>query len=129
MANAIHVKDGVKFSRISPAGFRLLGALERTARRLKVDLTITSGTDGHLSDDPHTEGHAYDVRTHDLTDEQKQLVLKETMLDLAEDGNMLDAPILANGGLATLHFFGWLEHRGTEAEHLHFQKRKSVAYP
>ncbi len=126
--NLLRVKDGVRFAPIASAGFRILGALERTARRLQVDLTITSGSDGHLPDDPHSLGEAFDVRTHDLTDVQKQLVLKQTMLDLSDEADLTDAPYQTSGGWATHHFFGWLEHPQTDAEHLHFQRRKNTIY-
>ncbi len=48
---------------------------------MKVDLTITSGTDGAHSGpgDPHYHGEAYDVRSHDLDD-----VTKPELNELAE---------------------------------------------
>lgn len=128
MNYVLHVKDGVKFAPIAPAGFRILGALERTARRLSLSLTITAGTDGHPPGDPHTDGEAYDVRTHDLTDDQKRLVLKQTMLDLCDEQNLMDTPMVTSGGLATMAFFGWIEHPQTDAEHIHIQRRKGTVY-
>lgn len=128
MMHGLRVKDGVAFAPIAPAGFRILGALERTARRLQLDLTITSGSDGHIASDPHALGEAFDVRTHDLTDDQKRLVLKQTMLDLCDDQNMMDTPMITSGGLATLNFFGWIEHPQQPNEHLHVQRRKGTVY-
>jgi hypothetical protein len=129
MTAALFCKDGVKFSRIAPAGFRILGALERTARRLSVDLIITCACEAHAQHDPHSLGEAYDVRTRTLTDDQKRAVLCEVLLDLQNDANPQDAPIATSGGLATLHFFGWIEHPGEPTEHLHFQRRKGTTYP
>jgi len=123
----LRVKLGVKFDRIDPAGFRILGSLDRIVRALPFDLTITCGSDSHPASDPHTLGRAYDVRTHDLTPEQKQQVLRDLLLDLQEHD--LDAPMEVSGGLATSHFFGWIEHPNTSDEHLHAQQRKGTTYP
>lgn len=124
----LRVKPGVAFAPIAPAGFRLLGALDRVARSLAHDLTITAGSDSHPPSDPHSLGNAYDIRTHDLTPEQKAHVLRAVLLDLHESD--MDAPLEVSGGLATMYFFGWLEHPGTPNEHLHFQLRKGIPlYP
>lgn len=122
----LRVKPGVKFTPIAPAGFRILGALERTARGLNIELTITCGSEAHELTDPHTTGQAYDLRTHDLTNEQKQRVLA-CVLDELRDG-IADVVTETSGGLATLGFFGWIEHPGTDAEHLHVQRRKGTIY-
>lgn len=110
----LRVKDGVEFARISPGGFRILGALDATAASLNTDLTITSGTDGIHSgpNDPHHRGEAYDVRSHDLSQEQKDLILSVMMRRLGWD-----------------RFYGFLESPGTENEHFHFQVKKGTVYP
>lgn len=123
----IRVKPGALFARIDPAGFRLLGSLDRVARAMPVDLVITCGTDSHPASDPHTLGRAYDVRTHDLTPEQKDFVLHGVLLDLQTGAS--DAPMATSSGFATSLFFGWLEHPGEDGEHLHFQQRKGVSFP
>lgn len=123
----LRVKDGVSFDRIDPAGFRLLGSLDRVARSMHNDLTITCGSDSHPASDPHTLGRAYDVRTHDLTAEQKSFLLRGLMLDLQEAEN--DAPVPVGGGLATTRFFAFIEDPGRDNEHLHAQQRKGVSYP
>jgi hypothetical protein len=120
------VKPGVQFAHIDPAGFRLLGSLDRVARANLFDLTITCACEGHAADDPHTLGRAYDVRTHDLSPSEKQRVLKDVLLDL-QDGAR-DAPMATSGGWATTHFFGWLEHADLASEHLHFQQRRGVPF-
>jgi hypothetical protein len=124
--SGVTVKTGVQFTRIAPAGFRLLGALERTARRFEMPLVITCACEAHPAADPHAKGEAYDVRTHGLTPAQKALVLRETLLDLS-DGEA-DAPMLAGLGAATRRFYGQIEHAGTPAEHLHVQRRKGTTY-
>ena len=123
----IRVKFGVKFDRIDPAGFRLLGSLDRVVRPEPYDLTVTCGSDSHPASDPHSLGRAYDVRTHDLTDEQKTYVLRAVLLDVQE--GELDAPMAVSIGLATSRFYGQLEHPGQPTEHLHFQQRKGTSYP
>lgn len=122
----LRVKTGVRFDVIDTAGFRLLGALDRVARLVPYDLTITCACEAHPTNDPHTLGRAYDVRSHFLTEEQKRFVLRSVLLDLQTTG--MDAPIEIAGGLATMHFFGWLEHPGDALEHFHFQQRKGVPF-
>jgi hypothetical protein len=123
----LRVKTGVAFDRIDPAGFRLLGALDRIVRGQPFDLVITCGTDSHPAADPHSLGRAYDVRTHNLTPSQAQFVLREVLLDLQE--GECDAPLEVSIGLATSRFYGQLERPGEPGEHLHFQQRRGTQYP
>lgn len=113
--NVIRVKDGVEFTVIAPAGFRILSAIDQASVALERDLTITSACDGQHSGpaDPHHTGEAYDVRTNDLPDEvAKQAVLDAIMQRLGTD-----------------YFFGFLEAAGTENEHIHCQRKKGTTYP
>lgn len=109
------VKDGVEFSKIAPAGFRILAAVDLTAQILGRDLVITSACDGEHSGpaDPHHSGEAYDIRTHDFpSDALKQFVLDSIMKKLGTD-----------------RFFGFLEAPGTDNEHIHVQRKKDTIYP
>lgn len=124
----VRVKPGVLFNVIAPAGIRLLGALDTTARRLNVDLTITCGTEGHPPADPHSSGEAYDIRTHDFSDDQKRVVLRAVLLELS-DGSAEDAPVVVGDGLGTRAFWGWIEHPGEPNEHIHIQRRNHTVYP
>ena len=111
----VRVKDGVLFTVIAPAGFRILSAIDETAATLGRDLVITSACDGEHSglEDPHHTGEAYDIRTHDFPNEQlKQLVLDDIMRCLNEE-----------------HFFGFIEAPGTDNEHIHIQRKKDTVYP
>lgn len=121
---AVRVKPGVAFDTIAPAGYVILAALRQISRELLMDLTITSGTDGAHSgpEDPHHLGCAYDVRSRDLDDDTKRRVLSSVMATLGPD------PVKTSGGLATRHFFGYLEAAGTENEHFHFQQRRGVPF-
>lgn len=129
--NRVRVKPGVQFTVIAPGGFRLLGAIERAARVVGCDLTITSACDGVHSgpDDPHHRGEAYDIRTHDLDEGQKGAVLA-VMLAYCRLDDEPPAEKVAGVpfSLATQKFFGFLEAPGTDAEHLHVQCRKGEAY-
>jgi hypothetical protein len=110
----VRVKTGVQFTVIAPGGFRILSAIDQTAKILDCDLTITSACDGEHSgpDDPHHRGEAYDVRTHDLTPDQKYAALTQIIAILGLD-----------------HFYAFLEDEGTENEHLHAQVKKGTVYP
>lgn len=110
----IRIKPGVLFAVIAPAGFRILSALDQVAGAMKCDLTITSACDGQHSGpaDPHHRGEAYDVRTHDLSGEERQQLVGCVMKLLGWE-----------------HFFGFLEDAGTANEHAHFQVKKGTVYP
>ncbi len=129
--SVLRVKFGVRFDRIDPAGFRILGTLDRLSRELPYDLTLTCGSDNHPASDPHTLGRAYDVRTKGLPMDQKRYLLRAVLLDLQEGPE--DAPGEVAGvvweHLATRRFFGQLENLGEAAEHAHFQQRKGVMFP
>ena len=105
------VKEGVAFTIIAPAGFRILGALEEVARAHALTVTITSACDGEHSgpDDPHHRGLAYDIRTHDLPD--PAIFLQELQEELGTD-----------------EFYSFIEAEGTPNEHIHCQLRKGHTY-
>jgi hypothetical protein len=129
MNGLIHVKDGVSFRIIASAGFRLLEAIQHTARRLNVDLTITCACEAHPPTDPHALGEAYDLRTHGFDDDQKRAILRELMLELRDDTvEGSDMPKPASNGLVTRQFFGWIEHLGQPNEHIHVQRRHGIVY-
>lgn len=108
----VRVKDGVQFTVIAPGGFRILTAIDLTAKLEDIDLVITSACDGAHSgpNDPHHRGEAYDVRSKGL--ENKEAVL-------AHINALLDQE----------HFYGFLESPGTDNEHFHFQVKKGTVFP
>jgi hypothetical protein len=131
-AGAVRVKAGVQFTTIAPAGFAILGALERAARLCRMDLTITSACDGAHSGavDPHHRGEAYDIRTHEYPDTVKDAILWHLLELLRTPGEPLAAPVEGiPRSLATSRFFGFLEAPGAPNEHLHIQLRKGRTYP
>ena len=111
---SLFAKSGVLFAVIAPGGFRILSALEQASEKLGIDLVITSACDGVHSgpDDPHYKGEAYDARSHDFDEEQKDKILAAVMLILGWD-----------------YFFGQLESPGSPNEHFHYQVKKGATYP
>lgn len=112
--NVVRVKDSVQFSKIAPAGFRILSAIDQVSAQIGVDLVITSGTDGmHSGDaDPHHSGEAYDVRSHDLDPVLKEKVIARIMGILGWD-----------------YFYGFIENQDGADEHFHLQRKKNTIYP
>lgn len=109
----VYVKSGVAFTVIAPGGFRILSAFDQCAAKLDLDLVVTSGCDGKHSgpDDPHHSGNAFDMRSHDLTGDQKESVLSDVSKTLGD------------------RFYGFLEAPDTDNEHFHFQVKKGTTYP
>jgi hypothetical protein len=125
-----HPDCHVTFGVIRPAGFRILGAIDRVARTWVRDLYLTSGTDGtHIgTPDPHLLGEAYDLMSHDCVSiGEKQDLVKHILLELLEAPG--EALVAASSGWATDHFFGFLEQPGQAGEHIHVQRRKGQVYP
>jgi hypothetical protein len=110
----IRIKDGgVSFARIAPGGFRILRALDETSTSFGIDLIITSACDGEHSgpDDPHHRGEAYDVRSHDFSQDLKLKVVETLQRILGPD------------------FFVFLESPGTPNEHIHAQVKRGTVFP
>lgn len=109
----VNVKPGVEFTVIAPGGYMILQAIKDASKSLKLDLTITSGTDGVHSGplDPHHTGEAYDIRSHDFDPQTKAQVLNAIMGDL-EMGR----------------FYGFLEGMGGADEHIHVQRARSTVF-
>ena len=109
----IKYKEGVIIGEPALAGMVILVALRTISSALGLNLTITSGYDGEhgagsiLEQDPHYTGEAYDVRSHDFTDEQKIDILVRLRQLLGVD-----------------MFYAFLENPGLANEHFHIQRRK-----
>lgn len=128
---ALRFKPGVKIDRLSIGGACIVAALLQTAAQLPFDLTLTSGNEGPHSgpDDPHPRGDALDVRSHDLADQAlKQRVLALVMSALARFDHQ-SGIVATSGGLASAHFFGFLETPHAANEHFHIQVRQGVTFP
>lgn len=129
---AVRVKPGVQFTAIGAAGFRILAAIERAARVLRLTVVITSACDGVHSgpDDPHHRGDAFDVRTHEWSDALTDGVVRFVINELSDAGaaGILPVPGIARS-LATARFFAFVEKAGTPSEHIHVQLRHGCIYP
>lgn len=69
----LHVKPGVKFTTLRPVLVDIFMALNDISLILQHDITITSGSEGtHMAGSKHYTGEAIDIRTKDLTDDQRQ---------------------------------------------------------
>jgi hypothetical protein len=113
--SVLRVKSGVLFTVIAPGGFRILSAIDQACAKLNIgDFVVSSACDGVHSGpaDPHHDGNAYDLRSHDFTADQKDVILANVMTTLGWD-----------------RFYGFLESPGTDDEHFHFQTKKGVPYP
>lgn len=80
MTPVVRVKPGVKFDRIAPAGFVLLGTIARLPAIIKKDVWITCGTEAHPTGNPHTRGEAFDIGVTDMSADDIEDVLKEFYL-------------------------------------------------
>lgn len=109
--NCVRVKPGVTIVP-SPGGFHIIAILDMVARSVGHDITITSGSDGEHSGpgDPHHDGNAYDIRSHDLPDDGQQVLQQLTQ------------------GLGN-RFYAFLEDAGTDNEHIHCQVAKGTVWP
>lgn len=63
----ITIKAGVKLDGLQPAGFHIIGALDRAAPVCRTNLEITCATGEHPPDDPHSHGLALDVSVGGFT--------------------------------------------------------------
>lgn len=114
MLGHVETKPGVEFAVIAPGGYAILAAVQQVAAYLGLKLRITSGTDGEHSgpEDPHHSGNAYDVGSQEFSLAQKETILAHVMAPLGFD-----------------RFYGFLEDRGTDNEHIHIQVAKGTTYP
>jgi hypothetical protein len=125
-------KDGVlPIAKLAPAGVRILGVLDALARRLQYTIVVTCADKEHGPADPHSLGEAFDIRTHDMSDDAKQALFHELMIELADDP-IADAPKVLTTvnmpNLATTRFYAQIEHAGQPNEHLHVQRRNNTVY-
>lgn len=109
------LKPGVKLgTNFSPALARLLEVLKSLVRSYAFDVTITSVWDGaHKPGSAHYTGEAFDLRTKDLTTEQKRLLLHDLQNGLYGEPR---------------RFYVVLEDQGGHNEHIHGQRRAGTVY-
>lgn len=120
-------KEGVEITPDS-AGTRLLAAIDRVASNSHYDVVVTSGSESHPPDDVHTLGRAFDLRSHDFTDDEKADLMRAILAELGDD----QPEILSLSGiwyaLASETWFVQLEHHDEAEEHIHAQLRNGAIF-
>lgn len=125
--NVLRHRPGVRFDKIEPAGFRILGALDRAVQECHVDLMLTSGTDSHAAPDPHVTGEAYDVSVHLLSAQQiadVKVSLERTLGPLFTV--LYEVPKVPSN--PTLRPIAYVNIKAT-GPHFHVQRRKNTVFP
>ncbi len=102
----IRCKDSVRFSILRSEIYGLFAGLESIFAGHGVDPWITCGTEGHAGVDPHPNGFAIDLRSHDLA--EPRVVLDEIREFCGPRYTVL------------------LEAEGTPNEHFHLQLRMDL---
>lgn len=127
MTYVLRARSSVKFDRIAPAGFRILAAIDALTSMLGIDLTITCGSDGHPSADPHTTGEAYDVSVAALSIDNV-VKAKHALEDVL--GPLFtvlyeapEAPL--DSRLRSITFV----NAAASGPHLHIQRKRDTVYP
>jgi len=116
--------SSVRFARLHPSGIRILSALSDVSERFNIDYTITCGSEGHKSEDPHTLGKAFDVRTKDLSDVELRNLMSEMRAHLGPGFTVL-YEVRSTAGLSFARAgLVSLVNPKASAEHLHVQVKK-----
>lgn len=120
-------KDGVQI-RPDSAGTRLLGAIDRVAMNSPYDVTVTCGSEAHPPNDVHSQGRAFDLRTHDFNDAEKADLLRAILAELTDEPpDILQIPGIWYA-LATDEWFGQIEDHNGPNEHCHVQLRNGAVF-
>lgn len=122
----VRCKDGVKFDRIAPGGFRLLGAIDDACQILNLDLTITSGTDSHTTG-RHPLGEAYDVSTKGLKAHEIRQVVETLRHKLGPQFGVFYEVRSSSGDPLLIPIT--LINVGASAPHIHLQVAKGTSFP
>ncbi len=124
----IRVKPGVKFGVIAPAGFAILAAVHAACWRLQTDLTISCGSEGHPTTDPHSEGAAFDLSVQGLNDPQiieLVMFLRHTLgqrfyATYETPGTPREALVIADVAV---------KNPQATSGHIHIQRARNTVYP
>jgi hypothetical protein len=118
-------KPGVTFAQIAPAGGAILAAAGIVAMRMNRDLTITSATDSHPAEDPHTLGAALDFSVGGMSEAEILMLVTHFQDALGPKFTVLyEVPTKPNGVLASICY---VNPKATGA-HVHVQHTKQFAY-
>lgn len=126
MTYVVRCLDSVKLDPMTPALARLISVLEQAAQRLKRDLVVTCGREGHDATDPHTRGMALDVRTRDVADGPLLALLDFLRTALGPAWTVLyEVPTRPTGVRGQ---GAWVNPKAS-AEHCHIQPLKGTVWP
>lgn len=111
----IRVKPGVAFTILRSEMYGLWSAFELLFAQAGLPMRITCGTDGHTAPDPHPVGCAYDLDTHNVPGQARELTSEEKhhLVDRLRE-------------VAGDRYYIFLENEGQEGEHIHWQIRKDL---
>lgn len=124
MTHVVRCLDSVRLDPMTPALVRMFSVLEQAAQRLKRDLMVTCGRDGHPPTSAHFRGMGLDIRTKDLSEAQVS-----TLFDFVRDTlgpefyvqyEVKKKPTGFLAAIATVN-------PQASAEHMHAQVRKGLA--
>jgi hypothetical protein len=122
----LRCKDGVEFKVIAPGGFRILTALDGTARVMGIDLFLTAGANDHAGG-RHPFGEAFDVSVHDMSPLVISKVKRHLEQILGDRFTVLyEVPERPND--STLAPIAYVNAQAT-GPHFHIQVRKGTEYP
>lgn len=128
MTPIVKVKPGVKFAVIAPAGFAILAAVHAACQHLDRDITITCGSEGHPTIDPHSTGEAFDLSVQGMNDPEiidlvmfLRLTLGHRFYAVYETPSAIrDALVVAAVAVRNLQ---------ATAAHIHCQRARGTTYP
>ena len=128
MTPVVRVKPGVKFNPIAPAGFVLLAAIQAACWHLDRDITISCGSEGHPTIDPHSTGEAYDLSVQGMNDPEiidLVMFLRKTLgrqfyVVYETPSAIRDALVVAAVAVMNLQ---------ATAAHIHCQRARGTTYP
>ena len=128
MIPCVRFKEGVRLDPLTPTLARTLCGLDMTARMQGIDITVTCGREDHKAGDPHTLGHALDVRVSDMTPEKILASFHYLKSVLGDPFTVIyEVPATpVNGALKNIAFI----NQDATAPHLHVQLRRFLTtYP
>lgn len=128
MIPVVRTKPGVKFAVITPAGFRILAAIDRLCQVLGHDVTISCGTEGHGPTDPHTEGAAYDLSVLGWTGDEIELSL-HTLRGLLIPAQFYIQYEVVNAASDLTPSRLAVVNPAATASHVHIQRKKNTVFP
>ena len=105
----IQLKEGVQLKVLRYEMYGVWDKIEAVFNMQGYPCIMTSGTEGHPEDDPHTKGMAHDFRSKHIPAPGERQIVRDELQRI----------------LGPLYFVLW-ENEGLDTEHLHIQLRKDL---